>query len=221
MLRLIVLLLLLANGLYFVWSEGWLRELGAGPALQTEPQRLAQQLKPEALRILSPDEVRRAEALAAAPKASPPECLEAGLFNSQQSAALRQTLEQRLPAGSWSLQASVQPARWIVYMGKFANAEAANKKKTELKGRSVAFEALRNATLEPGISLGGYDSQTAANQGLKDLTQKGVRTARVLQEKPEQRGDLLRLSAVDEKLRPVLDGINDALGGKALKTCAK
>ena len=221
MLRLFVLLLLLANGLYFAWSEGWLRELGVGPALQTEPQRMGQQIKPEALRILSPEEARRVEALAAAPKVNPPACLEAGLFDSRQSTALRQTLEARLPAGSWTLQAGVQPPRWIVYMGKFANADAANKKKVELKGRSVAFEVLRNPTLEPGISLGSYDTQAAANQALKELTQRGVRTAKVVLEKPEQHGDLLRLPAVDEKLRPVIDGINEALGGKALKSCGK
>ncbi len=221
MLRLLVLLLLLANGLYFVWTQGLLRELGVGPVVQTEPQRLTQQIKPEALIILSPEEARRIEALAAAPKAPPPECLEAGLFDTKQSAALRQTLDERLPTGSWSLLATVQPPRWIVYMGKFANADAATKKKAELKGRSVAFEALRNAALEPGISLGGYDTQTAANQALKELTQKGVRTAKVVQEKPEQRGDMLRLPAVDEKLRPVVEGINEALGGKALKSCAK
>ena len=221
MLRFIVLLLLLANGLYFAWTEGWLRELGAGPAVQTEPQRMTQQLKPEALRILSPEEARRVEALAAAPTAPPPECLEAGLFDAKQSAALRETLEQRLPAGSWTLQASVQPPRWIAYMGKFANADAAAKKKAELKGRGVAFEPLRNAALEPGISLGGYETQAKAEQALKELTQKGVRTAKVVQEKPEQRGDLLRLGAVDEKLRPVVDGINEALGGKALRACGK
>ena len=221
MLRLFVLLLLLANGLYFAWTEGWLRELGVGPALQTEPQRIAQQIKPEALHILSPEEVRRVEASAVAPKTPPPECLEAGLFDNKQSAALRQTLEARLPVGSWTLQATVQPPRWIVYMGKFANSDAAAKKKAELKGRRVAFEALRSASLEPGISLGGYDTQAAANQALKELTQKGVRTAKVVQEKPEQRGDMLHLPAVDEKLRPVVDGINEALGGKALKSCGK
>jgi hypothetical protein len=220
MLRFFVLFLLLANGLYFAWSEGWLRELGAGPTLQAEPQRVAQQIQPDALRILSSDEVLKVEALAAAPKV-PPECLEAGLFDAKQSAALRQTLETRLPVGSWTLAATVQPARWIVYMGKFANADALNKKKTELKGRGVAFEVLRNATLEIGISLGGYDTQAAADRALKELTQKGVRTAKVVQEKPEQRGDLLRLSAVDDKLRPVVDGINEALGGKALKICGK
>ncbi len=221
MLRFFVLLLLLANGLYFAWTQGWLRELGVGPAVQTEPLRLGQQINPEALRILSPEEVRRVDALATAPKASPPECLEAGLFDNKQSVALRQTLETHLPVGSWTLQPGVQAPRWIVYMGKFANADAASKKKLELKGRSVAFESLRNPTLEPGIALGGYETQAAANQALKDLTQKGVRTAKVVQEKPELRGDTLRLPGVDEKLRPMLEGINEALGGKALKSCGK
>lgn len=220
MLRFLVLVLLLANGLYFAWTEGWLRELGLAPEVQTEPQRLAQQVRPEALRILSPDEARRVEA-AAAVKPPPPECLEAGLFDAKQSTALRRTLEEQLPVGSWSLQATVLPARWIVYMGKYPNADAVAKKKAELKGRNVAFEALRNPALEPGISLGGHDTQAAANQALKELTQKGVRTARVAQERPEQRGDLLRLPAVDEKLRPALDGVKGALGGKTLRTCSK
>lgn len=220
MLRFLVLVLLLANGVYFAWSGGWLRGLGAAPAVQTEPQRLDQQIKPEVLRILTPEEVRRVEA-ATAPKASPPECLEAGLFDGKQSAALRHTLEERLPAGNWTLLATVQPTRWIVYMGKYASADAANKKKAELKGRSVAVEPLRNPALEPGVSMGGYETQARANQALKELTRQGVRTARVVLESPEQRGDMLRLPAVDEKLRPVVEGINEALGGKALKVCGK
>ena len=166
------------------------------------------------------EEARRVEA-AAAYKPPPPECLEAGLFDDKQSAVLRRTLAEHLAVGSWSLQAAVQPPRWIVYMGKFASADAAAKKKAELKARGVAFEPLRNPVLEPGISLGGYDTQVGANQALKELVQKGVRTAKVVQEKPEQRGDLLRLPAVDEKLRPGVEGIKDALGGKALRVCGK
>lgn len=220
MLRFLVLVLLLANGVYFAWSGGWLRGLGAAPAVQTEPQRLDQQIKPEVLHVLTPEEVRRVEA-ATAPEASPSECLEAGLFDGKQSAALRHTLEERLPAGSWTLMAAVQPTRWIVYMGKYASADAANKKKAELKGRSVAVEPLRNPGLEPGVSMGGYETQARANQALKELTRQGVRTARVVLESPEQRGDMLRLPAVDEKLRPVVEGINEALGGKALKVCGR
>jgi hypothetical protein len=57
MLRLLVLILILANGAYFAWSEGLLRAYGFAPAQQREPQRLAQQIKPEALRVLSAGEL--------------------------------------------------------------------------------------------------------------------------------------------------------------------
>ena len=220
MLRIFVLLLLLANAAYLAWSQGWLREVGFAPALQTETQRLAQQIKPEAVRAVSAQELRRIEAQAA-PKPPPPECLEAGLFDAKQSAALRRTLTHALPTATWTLEASVQPARWLAYMGKYPTLDAANKKKQELKARGVSFEALRNPSLEPGISLGGFDTQAKANQALKELSQKGVRTAKVVLERAEQRGDLLRLPVVDDKLRPAVDGIKEALGGRSLRSCSK
>lgn len=218
MLRLLIVVLLLANGAYLAWSEGWLRAVGLEPVQQTEPQRLGQQVRPEALRILSAAETRRVEA-AAAPKPVPPECLESGLFDSKQSSQLRSALADVLPASAWTLEPSVMPARWIVYMGKYPNAEAVARKKDELKAKSVFFEALRNSTLEPGISLGGFDTQARAEQALKDLSRAGVRTAKVVQERTEQRGDLLRLPAVDDRLRPLMDDVKTLLGGKGLRAC--
>lgn len=220
MLRVLVALLLLVNATYLVWSQGWLRDLGFAPTSQREPQRLKQQIQPEALRILSAQELRRIEAQAT-PKANSSECLEAGLFDAKQSAVLRSALVNGLPVNTWTLEPSVQPARWLAYMGKYASAELAAKKKAELKARGVAYEALRNPALEPGISLGGFDSQAKANQALKDLGQKGVRTAKVVLERPEQRGDLLRLAAVDDSLRPALDSLKDALAGRGWRSCAK
>lgn len=69
MLRLLVLILLLANGLYFAWSQGYLRDYGWEPAQQSEPQRLDQQVKPQALRILNATEAQRAQEQAAAASA--------------------------------------------------------------------------------------------------------------------------------------------------------
>lgn len=218
MLRLVVLLLLLANGGYFAWSQGLLRSWGLAPVQQAEPQRLQQQIRPEALRLLSADEARRIET--SAPLAvRAPECLQAGLFDEKQVAALRPSLEPLLPPGSWQLEEVVEPARWIIYMGKYPNAEAVNKKKAELRQIGVSFEGLSNAAMEPGLSLGGFTSQAAAQQQLDRLAQRGVRTARVAQERPEVRGQSLKLPLVDEALRPRLEELKPLLNGKPLRSC--
>lgn len=218
MLRLVVLVLVLANGLYFAWSQGLLQSWGAAPAQQSEPQRLGQQIRPEALRVLTADEARRVES-AAAPAVRGPECLQAGLFDERQATAVRQTLEPLLPAGSWSLDAATEPARWIIYMGKYLTPDAVNKKKAELRQLGVSFEGLSNQALEPGLSLGGFTSQAAAQQQLDRLAQRGVRTARVIQEREEARGQLLRLPVVDDALRARLEEIRTVLNGKPLRTC--
>lgn len=235
MLRLIVLILLLANGIYFVWSQGLLRAWDFAPVQQTEPQRLAQQLRPENLRILKAGESRGivpnlaaqppvpspepAPALAAVVSTSPTECLQAGLFDESQAIALRRTLEATLPAGSWQLESAVEPARWIVYMGKYPNAGALAQKRQELASLNLKFEPINSASLEPGLSLGGFDTQAAANTALAAFSKRGVRTAQVVRERSEVRGRLLRLGAVDEALKPKLDDIRSALAGKALRLC--
>ena len=62
MLRLVVLLLVLLNAAYYAWSHGLLRAYGWAPAEQREPQRLEQQLRPQAIQILPPEEGRKADA---------------------------------------------------------------------------------------------------------------------------------------------------------------
>jgi hypothetical protein len=99
MLRLIVLGLVLLNAGYYAWSHGMLRSYGFAPAQQAEPQRVAQQIQPQQLRVLSGDEVR------------PLECLQAGLFDDAQAGALRQLAQKVLPEGSWTLEDATDPAR--------------------------------------------------------------------------------------------------------------
>ena len=140
-------------------------------------------------------------------------------MDERQATAVRQTLEPLLAAGSWSLEAAVEPARWIIYMGKYLTPDAVNKKKAELRQLGVSFEGLSNQALEPGLSLGGFTSQAAAQQQLDRLAQRGVRTARVTQEREEARGQVLRLPAVDDALRARLEEVRTVLNGKPLRTC--
>jgi hypothetical protein len=218
MLRLVVLILLLANGAYFAWSQGLLRPYGYGPTQQSEPQRIAQQLNPGALRILKADEVKRAEAAPAAVK-GPVECLQAGLFDDIQAAALRRSLETLLPAGAWVMEGAVEPARWIIYMGKYPNADALAKKRTELASLKLKFEPLTNPALEIGLSLGGFETRGAAEAALTTLTRRGVRTARVVQEQAEMQGAQLTIAAADDSLKTRFEALKPALVGKPLHAC--
>jgi hypothetical protein len=51
MLRTVVVILAALNLLYWVWSTGVLRSAGFGMAEESEPQRLARQLRPDALKV--------------------------------------------------------------------------------------------------------------------------------------------------------------------------
>jgi hypothetical protein len=218
MLRFLVLLLLLANGAYFAWAGGHLASLGFAPAAQTEPQRLQAQIKPDAIRLLSATEAKRVEVLAAAPAPKPPECLQTALLSAAQTNAVRNAVDA-LPAGSWSLIDSKENARWIVYMGKYANAEALAVKKSELRGLGVSFETLKKTSLEPGVSLGAFPTQARATEEMASFSRRGVRTAKVVQEQPERTGQILKLPAVDDALRSQLDGIKSAVGASGLFVC--
>jgi hypothetical protein len=215
MLRLIVLVLALANAAYFAWSQGLLASWGIAPAQQSEPQRLEQQIKPQALRVLPVDEARRVE-LAAAVKSA--ECLQAGPLEEAQLPAVKQVLDA-WPVNAWTLEPAVEPPRWIVYMGKYLTVDNVNRKKSELRQMGISFEPLSNPALEPGLSLGGFASQQEATAQMEVLAQRGVRTAKVVQERPEVRGQLLKLPAVDDLVRARLDDLKPALAGKPLRAC--
>ena len=53
MLRGLLVLLLLANGVFFAWTQGWLAPLLPPRADPREPERLAAQLRPELITVLS------------------------------------------------------------------------------------------------------------------------------------------------------------------------
>lgn len=234
MLRFLVLVLVLANAGFYAWSQGLLRSWGLAPQEQSEPQRLAQQIRPEALRLLGtpnpavpPAAAPAAASVAAAPvaptltTAAVPavrgECLQAGVLEEAQAEAWRKAASA-LPPGSWNLERNPIAGRWMVYMGPFADADALAKKRTELRTREVSFDRPGSA-LEPGLSLGRFSTEEAAQRGLANLNNKGVRTARVVVERPEAMGYTLRLPLVDAPLRAQLAKLEPILAGKPLRSC--
>ena len=218
MLRLVVLLLLVANASYFAWGSGMLRAYGLGPTPQQEPQRLEQQVRPEALRVLSESELKRVEDQARADQA-PKECLQAGPLDAATAGNVRKLLEARLAANSWQLESSHISARWMVYLGKFANADALARKRAELTALGIKPEAVRNPALEPGLSLGLADNKRDAEALLAKLGAKGIRTARVVQEREDSQVFNLRLPAISEATKAQLGDVKSALGARSLQSC--
>lgn len=243
MLRLAVWLLLVANALYFAWTQGWLASTGLAPAQQREPQRLNAQIRPEALRLLNGPKGTEAPAAplpspvadgAAAPAdavasgaglpapvsdTASTACWQAGGFTPPQADSLRSALTAlALPAGSWQLDEQRTGGRWVVYMGRY-NEELMARKKAELRELAVEFREVSVPALAPGLALGTFSSEAAAQQALKDLSKKGVNTARVAQERPEGSAFSLRLPAATDTQRDLVASMGAPLAGKTLQRC--
>ena len=249
LLRFFVFALLAANGLFYAWSHGHLSTWGLAKPTQSEPHRVAEQIEPERIVIRPTHNTATAPALTPTPAAptltaallagpspttptstststpapAPTSCLMAGVFNDKQSTALKQALDAKLPDLRWRFDTISLPARWIVYMGKYANIDQRDLKKKQLDQIKVHFEVLTEANLEPGLSLGSHTSQAAANQALQQLVKHGVRTARVLQEAPEQKGQSLIIPAINDlnraKLNAVYASLATQLANKPLSAC--
>lgn len=238
MLRLAVIALLLANAGYYAYTQGWLRSAGLVTPEQAEPQRLQQQIRPETLKVLraqgatnnptpppAPAAAPAADTAAStlAPTATTPadagECLQAGVFDDKQAAALR-TAAAALPPGSWSLESTPITGRWMIYMGRFDDQDTLDKKRAELRARKVDFDRA-GGTLEPGLSLGRFSTEEAAQRGLTALNAQGVRTARVIQERQAATGFILKLPAVtDAQRQRWLATLRPAMAGKTLGSCS-
>lgn len=214
MMRALVLLLVLLNGVYFAWGQGWLSGHGVGPASQQEPHRLTEQIRPESLQVVSLAE-------AAKPKVAPntTQCLISGTLDDSGADAARAALTPLLPEKSWALEVTESAERWIIYMGKYANTAELAKKRAQLQDLKLTAEVLRSPALTPGLSLGAFATKDQAEAGLKVLAGKGVKTARVVQETPGKRSHQLRLLVAEDTLQLALPVLKTALPGLTFAAC--
>ncbi|WOI43422.1 SPOR domain-containing protein [Acidovorax sp. BLS4] len=150
--------------------------------------------------------------------AEPAPCLQAGTFEKGQLDALR-TATAGLPPGSWTLEPISLTGRWMVYMGRFADEDTLEKKRAELRARKVPYDR-PGAALEPGLSLGRFSTEEAAERALATLGTQGVRTARVVQERTDATGYVLRLPAATAALRTQAEGqLRGLLASRPLRAC--
>ena len=264
MIRFAIVLLLLANAGYYAFSHGMLRSMGWAPENPAEPERMQQQVNPEALRIRTREEMEQAQkqVQGAAPAAEPSangapeaagkpaaepdktaekpadktadklaeklaekpekpekkECLVAGSFDAKQVEALRLQLA-KLPEGSWKLDSSTSAGRWMVYVGKFSSQDALDKRRDELRALDISTDRARLASLEPGISLGRFSTEEAAERHLATIGKKGVSGAKVVVDRPEAISYTLRLPRIDAATKKRVQSWH-VMDGKDLQACS-
>ncbi len=232
MLRVLVLLLLLANALFFAWAQGWLAPVLPPRVEPREPERLAQQQRPELITVLTPKAASEAAATAAsaanvaaaAHEADPaPLCLEAGPFTEPGLQAAEAVLAQHgVPEGSFVHEAFAQNVSYGVVVGRFPDREAMRAKAAELRKLGVRSDELSAPpSLLPGLRLGNYSDRYGAETALSKLAQKGVRTARVAELPVGSMQHWLRAAAADGELQTRVKSLpGDARLGAGFKPCA-
>ena len=222
MLRAFVVLILLANGLFLAWTQGWLAEVWpALPHGQREPERLAAQQRPELVTVVPPKAAPAALAAAKAADTAGRVCLEAGPFADGEVAAAENVLLQNsFAAGTWTRELVARAAPFAIYMGRYTDRDVMRQKEEELRRLKLSFEEVRSpASLTPGLKLSTHPDRLSAEQALAQLSERGLRTARVV-ELPGPPPQLwLRVARADADLQARLKGLGGM--GSGFQPCLR
>lgn len=200
--RILCVLLLLGNGIFYAWSQGYFGRLNDG----REPQRQGHQLDADKLQVRP----MTAEELAAPAPAAARACLRSSpLPLSEAEALLAQLQELARPAAgadtpastdaatdqvSMSLQALAPTARQWVHIPPLENRALMEKKLQELKqlGISDVDPRLEAGSDRFAIGLGLFDDPERAQAHLQQLNRRGVRSAIISpRERPAQQAQVV------------------------------
>ena len=217
MLRALVLLLLLLNAIFFGWTQGWLDSvIGIKASGDREPERIAGQVNPERISLLSP------QAAAALQTRS---CLELGPLNGETALAEAQAALQGagFTASDWQAQASEQAGVWAVATIRFPSKDFQARKEETYKKMKINFEYLTAPPEElPAMVLSRHASDKAAQVALDALTQRQLKGLRVMQLQAPMKRHSLIIPTADAAQAAKLLGLakEPALHGSSFRACA-
>jgi hypothetical protein len=214
--RLVFLVLVLANVAFYAWSRHY-----AGSAPRVNP--LARQVEPEKLKLVPPGELRAPpvpKAAAAAAVASG-RCLEWGSFTLADSPRAEQALEPLRLGERLSERRTEELAAWWVHMPPQGSRQAALRKSAELKALGVQdyFVIAEDGDWRWALSLGVYRTHEAAQARLGALREQGVRSAVVTPRETLVPKVWLQVRGIDAPLEAQLRSIAKQIEGSELRSC--
>lgn len=229
--KLLFLLLVLVNLALFAWHSG---AFGTLPEAGREPARLTNQIAPERIRVLTPDEVKklREQAREAAPGAGGfsftsldlaggQACVELGDFAGSELARARARLDA-LDLGARLSSRTVEIPGWtLVYLPPFKTRAEAERAAGELKKQGVRdLAVLDNAAIRFGIALGAFRDAELARSHLADLEKRGVKGARISDKPGTQPGTRFVIRGLDAATVERLRGLQKELAPARFSACA-
>jgi hypothetical protein len=214
--RLLFLLLVLANVAFFAWTRYYAPAQAAGAA------SLARQVAPEKLKIVPPRELP-APSLSrkTARGAGLAGCLEWGGFSLADAARAEKALEPLGLGSRVGQRRTEEAAGWWVFIPSQGSRQAALKKAAELKSQAVDqyFIVQEEGEFRWALSLGVFRSEDAAQARLAALRSLGVRTAQVGPRETVVPKFWLQVKGVDAALESRLKDIARQIEGSELRSC--
>jgi hypothetical protein len=233
--KLAFLLLVLVNVALFAWQHG---VFGRFTESGREPERIARQVEPERIRVLSEREVQvlreraaaqsRAAAAAAPPAASgaaldlsvAQSCVEFGDFIGPDLARVETAL-LKLGLGSRQSARTVEAPGWyLVYLPPFKARAEADRAVADLKKSGVKdLLVFTDGPLRLGVSLGSFRDPELAKAHVASLVKLGVKNARVSDKPTAVSATRLQMRELDAEAAQQLGAIAKEFPSQSLRAC--
>ncbi|CAB1371060.1 hypothetical protein [Denitratisoma oestradiolicum] len=196
-LRLACLLLVLANLLFFVWSQGYLGSTTSG----REPLRLSAQLVPEKLRLVAPEQLREI-------------CRLASGLRTDQGEHLLADWKARLPEAIFKLVTLEGAPMYQVAIPGLPSRAVAESKLAEVRALGVRSEVSFVSPSPDQVALifATFRNEAGAREYLTGLERRGIRSARLLLQHSiatEAQIEIRGPAALQDRLPDLLAGVSD------------
>jgi hypothetical protein len=228
--KLVFLLLVLVNVALFAWQHG---VFGRYAEPGREPERIARQIEPERIRVLSEKDVQalrerasqaKAAAVAATPAApdlgQPQACVDFGDFPGGDVARVEAAL-LGLGLGSRQTARPVEgPGFYMVYVPPYKTRAEAERAATDLIRRGLKdVVVLTEGSQRFGISLGLFRDPELAKAHLASVDKLGVKTVRMTDKPTTTTATRYQLRELDAATARQLAEIRKEFPAQSIRTC--
>ena len=208
--RTLFLALVFANVAFFAWRyyADHFPSRGADP--------VAQQLQPERIKLVAPDELAR---MAGGKRQGA--CVELGPIAAGDAARAEEAVT-RIAAGlKVSQRRAEEPGRWWVYLPPLATRQEAVQRAAELRRQGIEDSSLINDDPQwrNAISLGIFRSEDAAAKRAEELRKRGVRGVEMAPREGAGTRVYVQLRDALEPVRGKLGELKESFPGTEIREC--